>query len=157
VDNTDPATAVSATEDMCFGGRDFRGVTSPQQLQLIRQCMAAQLNVAASVAGDGGCTTFPFDTGTIGVAALLGECCDGLCTSGATGQAISESTCIDRLDAFNNSDDTLDTFGPFVQPGPAQSQSCQEANGNEWVNPRTLGPLDSLGKSQNSGSQIRGR
>ena len=130
-------TAVSATEDMCFGGRDFKNNdTSPQQLQLIRQCMAAQLNIAATLFGGGSC-----DSEYPDLADLIAECCDALCNSGATGQAISGSGCIEALDAFNNSDDTLAPFEPFTSPGPAQPAACRESNGNGWVNGgRNLGP-----------------
>jgi hypothetical protein len=132
--------AVSATEDLTFSGKDFKNNnTSPQQLQLIRQCAAANLNVAATLTGGGDCESeFP----TLG--ALLDRCCNGpdpVCNSDSSPNEIGTSQCIELLDEFNNSLDTIAPFGPFVRPGPANPRQCQAANGNGFVNPgRDLGP-----------------
>ena len=85
----------SAIEDLCKSGDDFKanGV-SPQRLSLVRQCTAAALNIAATDAMGGDCGS--------DVAGLIASCCDTLCTSDASGQTISESGCIEMLDAFNN-------------------------------------------------------
>jgi hypothetical protein len=137
---TDPNVAGSATEDLCFSGRDFKAAgTSPQQLQLIRQCAAAALNVAATSSVGGSCEAiFP------GINDTLERCCGGqdpMCNTAATGQEIGASECIALLDAFNNSSDSLEPFEPFVSPGPASPSECKRANGNAFVNPgRTLGP-----------------
>lgn len=127
----------SATEDMCSVGRDPKtNSTSNQQVQLVRQCMAAELNIAASADGDGNC--FSQDPS---LAALMAECCEDLCTSGANGSTISGSTCIERLDAFNNSVDTLDSYGPFLSPGPADPTYCKDSKNNGFLNPgRNYGP-----------------
>ena len=54
VDTTLAMTPVSATEDICSIGNDFKSVpTSPQTMQLIRQRMAAHLNVAATFSLEG--------------------------------------------------------------------------------------------------------
>src|SRR5262249_13971589 len=54
--NVNDGTAGSAIEDLCFSGADARAThTSPQQLQLIRQCTAAALNFRASTEGGGRC------------------------------------------------------------------------------------------------------
>ena len=137
VDGVLPETPVSATEDMCRNAGDAAAnSTSPQQLQLIRQCTAAALNFAASAAGGGNCSGHTSD-----IVDVLASCCDDLCNSGASGPSISSSLCIERIDAFNNSNDTLPAFGPFISPGPADPTYCQESNGNGWVNPgRNLGP-----------------
>lgn len=140
LDTTDANMPGSATEDMCgTGGPDFNpNSTSPQQLQLIRQCTAAALNIAATQSGEGDC-----EAQVEGLTARMAECCgaDSLCDSGASPSDISGSGCIEFLDAFNNLDDTLDPFGPFMSPGPANPEECQEANGNGFVNPgRDLGP-----------------
>ncbi len=137
VDNVDFATPGSAIEDMCFSGNDFKdNDTSPQQLQLIRQCTAAALNIAATLVGEGNCmASIP------NLSSLMSRCCHDLANSGATGSEISNSGCIEDLDDFNNLRDTMSPFGPFERPGPADPETCKEANGNGFVNPdRTLGP-----------------
>jgi hypothetical protein len=142
IDNTYAWTPGSTAEDMCSSGRDFKeNDTSPQQLQLIRQCMAAHLNIAATVAGQGSCEgSYP------NINNIINSCCEDLCpgnasTGGATKQEITSSGCIGLLDAFNNLNDTLDPYGAFIRPGPAQPGECREANGNGYVNPgRYLGP-----------------
>jgi hypothetical protein len=137
VDEVAPRTPNSATEDMCKSGRDFKyNDTSPQQLSLIRHCTAAALNIAATREGGGDCRT---DVPNLDD--LMAECCEDLCTSGAGGTEISSSTCIERVDAFNNLPDTLEVFGPFIRPGRAEPRYCRQSNGNGWVNPgRNLGP-----------------
>lgn len=58
--------------------------------------------------------------------------CEALC--GADHKTISASGCIQALDAFNNSVDTLTpTPAPFNNPGPAQPAYCQAAGGNGIV------------------------
>ena len=137
IDQTAPETPNSSTEDMCKSGRDFKANdTSPQQLSLIRHCTAAALNIAATIEGGGDCRTDVPD-----LDGLMEECCDEVCNGGIDGNTISESTCIERLDAFNNLPDTLEPFGPFIMPGPAEPGYCRASNGNGWVNPgRNLGP-----------------
>ena len=71
--------------------------------------------------------------GGVNIDALIARCeAETLCTdSGAKGGSrITASGCIGLLDAFNNSEDTLDVFGPFVSPGPAAPAECQKATGN---------------------------
>ena len=144
-DNVLAATAGSAIEDNCFGGADFKdNNTSPQQLQLIRQCSAAALNLAATSAGEGNCETdYP------GITLAFADCCSTLCNSGASGSTISDSACIETLDAFNNSNDTIscpDSPFPFCPSlgkngFHANPKVCKDANGNGFVNPgRNLGP-----------------
>ena len=103
--------------------RKRRQDPGPQLTQLVRQCTAALLNVAASTSGGGNCTAdLPPLT------ALLDGCCgaESVCT-GDPVEGSPSSPAIDRLDAFNNSIDTLPPFGPFVRPGPADPSLCQEA------------------------------
>ena len=110
--------------------------TSPQQLQLIRQCTAAALNIAASADNGGNCgSDFPE------LEDLLEECCDNLCNSAAEPSEISDSGCIEDLDVFNNSPDTLVPVPDlFLNPPDATPADCGEANGNGFVNPgRFLG------------------
>jgi len=140
VNTTAAKTLVSATEDMCSVGTDAKTVgTSPQQIQLIRQCMAANLNIAATTAGGGSC-----ESQYAGINEIIDECCnavDSVCNSGASPAQISMSGCISKLDAFNNLPDTLDPFGPFFRPGPADPTACKASKNNGWVNPgRNLGP-----------------
>jgi hypothetical protein len=137
--NIMPAVAKSVVEDMCWGGKDFKGAgTSPQQLQLIRQCTAANLNVAASRDGGGSCSGFQLSNGQ-SIDQVLAQCCGDFCTDQHTGQEISSSGCIDLLDEFNNSGETI-TLPNFVRPGPANATNCQTANGNGLVSNRPLGP-----------------
>jgi hypothetical protein len=137
--NTTAGAAGSAIEDMCgTGGPDFKpNNTSPQQLQLIRQCTAAALNLEASLVGTLNCeAAFP------GITADFNNCCGdgGVCDSGKTGKQISDSGCIGILDAFNNQFDASD-FPAFLVNSSAQPEQCQIANGNGFVNPgRSLGP-----------------
>jgi hypothetical protein len=160
--NVDAATQGSAIEDLVFGrdhkidnGRRRRpGVDpaslgypngiAPQNLQLVRQCTAATLNLAATLEADGDC-----DTEIPGISQTIENCCSrDLCT--ATASAISDSECIETLDAFNNADFGGIDFGtPEVfptskgtgmagnfPPGRADSSTCREANGNGFINSR---------------------
>jgi len=150
LDSTLPKDVASATEDMCVSGQDAKEAkTSMQQLQLVRQCMAAHLNLAASAAGGGSCGS-PIE-------ARIAECCESLCNSGAKGNVISNSMCIEDIDEFNNSADTQAPYGPFLSPGPADPASCQASRGNGWVNKtdderdrRRLGPAAGGGKDSNN-------
>ncbi|MCU0224246.1 MAG: hypothetical protein MUF27_09270 [Acidobacteria bacterium] len=151
LDSTLPRSIASATEDMCISGQDAKGAkTSMQQLQLVRQCMAANLNLAASAAGGGSCDS--------AIGARIAECCASLCNSGAAGNTISRSMCIEDIDEFNNSADSLEPYGPFLSPGPADPSSCKSSRGNGWVNTtddqgdkRKLGPANG-GKGSSSDS-----
>jgi hypothetical protein len=141
LDNVAAATAGSAIEDLVFG-RDQR-LSSPQQVQLVRQCTAAALNIEASAEAEGSCEdAYP------GITVRYEECCDDLCTSGASGREISGSGCIEDLDYFNNEDfdgyelELPDTFPTsngmetpgYFPPGAADSATCSEANGNGFIN-----------------------
>jgi hypothetical protein len=151
VDNSEPETPVSSTEDLQVGN-DFKAAdTSPQQLQLIRQCTAAALNFAASMAADGSCDNVLLSNGmTAGEA--IESCCNDLCTSGASGTEISESGCIELIDEFNNTEpDTLTCeTNPDLYPFcpslgfngfNATPEECSAAKNNGFVNPgRNLGP-----------------
>ena len=133
--NTGAGADYSAIEDLCFSDFDADqcGI-SPQQLRLIRQCTAAAINIAVTLST--GCPCANCEYVHPGLTALMEECCVELCTSDATGQEITESTCIERLTAFNESEDTLEPFGPFIDPGPGAPETCEEANGNGFVNLR---------------------
>lgn len=142
LDNVDVATQGSAIEDLTFG-KDQK-LSSPQQLQLIRQCVATALNIEASLRAAGNC-----DRAYPGITATFEACCVDLCTSGASGQEISASGCIEALDDFNNSDfmgtelnvpasfPRSQYYGPgYFPPGMAQSDRCSESNGNGFINQR---------------------
>jgi hypothetical protein len=160
LDNIEAASPGSAIEDLNFSGRDFKaGDTSPQQLQLIRQCTAAALNFAASAEAGGSCSGIVLSDGRT-IDEVFATCCEDLCTSGASGPAISGSNCIDRLDEFNNLEpDTLtcetDPQAPFpfcpslgANGYNATPTTCEEANGNGFVNPgRDLGPKNGGGRN----------
>jgi hypothetical protein len=86
---TSANTAGSATEDICFGGKDFKqGKTSPQQLQLIRQCTVAALNIDATMENGGNCLAdFP------SLASVFTTCCETLCNGGNSPSTIGASGC----------------------------------------------------------------
>ena len=126
IDNTTAGNDHSTAEAMCISGQDAKKAnpkSSMQYLQLVRQLTAAKLNIAASAEGGATCDT----VGGEDIDALI-ESCELLC--GASDKEIAQSGCIEGLDAFNNSVDTLETFGPFIQPGPAAPAECQDARGN---------------------------
>jgi hypothetical protein len=140
-----PLTANSAVEDLCESNQDAVSnnvqKTSDQQLQLIRQCTAAAINMKLSGNGDvaaglQACSSFP------NIATTFGNCCVGptsVCDSGQTAQFISNSGCIGTLDAFNNQFDNISFPDGFVNES-ANPTACGVANGNHWVNPgRNLG------------------
>src|SRR5205809_3072709 len=117
VNTTAAATPVSSTEDICSVGTDSgANPTSPQQVQLIRQCMSAALNLAATAHAPqpGDCNSvFP------GITQMFNSCCTGptsVCDSGASPGAIDASGCIGTLDRFNNLETTFDIG---VGQGPA--------------------------------------
>lgn len=118
---------VSAIEAMCSVGYDSK-ILGPNLTQLVRQCTAAYLNVAATQAGGGNCgSEFP------NLVNLLDQCCDvdSACTGIEDDYSITE--CIGMVDSFNNSFDSLDPWGPFVQPGPAKPKTCQDSKKNGIV------------------------
>lgn len=123
---TTAGTAGSVTEDICSVGKDHKLYDSPQQAQLVRQCAAAALNIAASEALGGSCTAG---------STLFERCCSD-CGSVASG-------CIEDLDAFNNSADTLLEDGNEIElchalglgpPCGADPSQCQAAQGNGFIN-----------------------
>jgi hypothetical protein len=130
IDTTDAGTNSSSAEAMCVSGQDAKkGGSNMHYLQLVRQLTAAKLNVAASATNEGTCDS----VGGVDIDLLIERCeAAALCgdTGAKAGKLIAASGCIEQLDAFNNSEDTLDVFGPFVSPGPAAPAECQEANGN---------------------------
>lgn len=164
LNNVQVGTPGSAIEDLAKGGEHKAADTSPQQLQLIRQCTAAALNQAASLQNDGDCGGTALDASTFGN--VFQQCCTQLCP-GATAAEIDGSGCIGLLDQFNNSEDTFatlpppfdslgssfscepDAFSPTITSRcNAQSDRCDIANGNGFVNPRMLGPGSGGGKKK---------
>jgi hypothetical protein len=128
IDNVEAGNPTSAIEAICSVGRDGE-VLGPQLTQLVRQCTAAALNIAASAEGGGNCSTnFP------NLANQMANCCSAqsVCT-GFPNDNFTVNSCIEILDAFNNSIDTLNPFGPFVSPGPADSDVCRDARNNGVV------------------------
>jgi hypothetical protein len=128
IDNVLASNGTSAIEAICSVGRDGR-ILGPQLTQLVRQCTAAALNIAASGEGGGNCSSeFP------NLETQLDACCSAqsACT-GFPPDGFTVNSCIEILDTFNNSIDTLPPFGPFVSPGPADSSACREARNNDVV------------------------
>ena len=139
VNTTAAATPVSSTEDMCSVGTDSKANhTSPQQVQLIRQCMSAALNLAATAHAP-----TPGDCNSVspGISTQFDTCCTGptsVCDSGASPAAIDASGCIGILDRFNNLETTFDIG---VGQGRAEPSACQASKNNGFLNPgRNLGP-----------------
>jgi len=159
LDNVAPGTQGSAIEDLVFG-RDHmidngghpvdpgsvgypHGI-SATNLQLVRQCAAARLNLAATGAARGNCgNEIP------GILERIDECCDvELCTDSLA--AIDASGCVGDLDEFNK-----ESFGGnelaipdgfptsrgtgvkgYFPPGSGDSSICSRANGNGFINSR---------------------
>jgi hypothetical protein len=143
-------TFSEAVQDMCFSGRDVDRSTgsSPQQLQLIRQCTAAAINLAATDYFDGDCgSTVPY-MGDGNILDRIEYCCEELCTAGEAGRVISNSGCIEDLDAFNNYWDEFDPLDNTElcpnemlgteEPCAADSEQCSDATGDGYVNPRSI-------------------
>jgi len=140
ITTTDSGVQGSATEDMCSIGKDAQTLNFfPQQLQLERQCMAANLNVAATIEGGGDCVgAFPVGDPLIpeGITALLDHCCNGtnaVCRSSDTDTEISDSDCIGLIDAFNNTELAFDAGLPQAAAKPGK---CQQSKNNGFVNSR---------------------
>ncbi len=118
----------SIIEDLCSVGKDHKQYDSPQEAQLVRQCAAAALNIEASESLGGSCTAG---------SAVFARCCSS-CGDPAPG-------CIEDLDAFNNSADTLLEDGGEINlchelglACDADPGACQAANGNGFVIDRVV-------------------
>jgi hypothetical protein len=128
INNVLAGSQTSAIEALCSVGTDGK-ILGPQETQLIRQCTAAALNIAASRAGGGNCsTTFPNLDKEMAGCCSAKSACTGFPTDGFT-----INSCIGILDAFNNSVDTLLPFGPFLGSQRADPSVCQDAKGNGIV------------------------
>ena len=128
IDNVMAGNGTSAIEAICSVGRDDK-ILGPQVTQLVRQCTAAALNIAASEEGGGNCSSeFP------NLEMQMAACCsaESACT-GAPPDGFTVNSCIEILDAFNNSIDTLDPFGPFVGSQRADPSVCQDSKDNGVV------------------------
>ena len=125
LNNVQAGNVNSAIEAMCSVGKDSK-IQGPQQTQLIRQCTAAYLNVAATLAQGGNCAS------ETNITELLDVCCDDSSVCTGDPGSLSVTQCIDALDAFNNSPDTLDSE-LFAKPGPANPRFCQDAKNNGIV------------------------
>ena len=162
-------------EDLCKNNFDAKNNdTSNQQLSLIRQCTAAALNIAASGDLGGSCDKRLRKKGRLfDISDLFATCCGiapvaladsaapadpavSICEAGLRGQAISATSCIDALDAFNQDSNTIPDFSDYcpntltcadgstlVKSPPCKGNptDCGLANGNGAVNSgRNLGP-----------------
>jgi hypothetical protein len=128
IDDVEAFSTTSAIEAICSVGRDGQ-ILGPQLTQLVRQCTAAALNIAASTEGGGNCSSeFP------SLDAQMAACCsaESVCT-GAEPDGFTVNSCIETLDAFNNSIDTLAPFGPFVGSQRADSSVCRDSRNNGVV------------------------
>lgn len=126
IDTTAAFDNRSTTEAICSVGQDGKLYAGgPQQAQLVRQCVAAQLNILATVEGGGNCSTsFPSAT-------FFEDCCGAVSEcAGDDIAGVSVASCINGVDAFNNAPDTIATFAPFNGPGPAISLLCHDSKNN---------------------------
>jgi hypothetical protein len=118
------------------GNEGIKNSGGTAYVSMIKQLTAAKLNLnaTAAVTEDSSCADWEYDG--LGIDDWIGVC-EGLC--GASQSAISESGCIEALNAFNNSEDVLDvTPAPFDRPpvddfgnvSGADSRSFTKAAGN---------------------------
>lgn len=126
LDNTAAGNDTSTTEAICSVGTDGK-ILGPQETQLIRQCTAALLNVAATTTLGGSCEGV-----FLGLDELLTNCCgpDSICT-GTPIAGLSIGDCIDQVTAFNETELSGVPFG--FNPGPAKSGPCRASKGNKIV------------------------
>jgi hypothetical protein len=125
------ANSCSTSEALCTSAKDYK--QNPQYLELVAQLTAAKLNLNATAALAVGatCSGFRFNEETI--LQIIARCdSDMAAICNGSKATISNSGCIEALDAFNNSQDTGfdETPSPFDSPGPAQPEQCQLARGN---------------------------
>lgn len=150
LDNHTAGLEGSTVEDLCVNNNEAKFGTSPptssQQFQLVRQCAAAALNLAASAQAGLACETeFP------GISATFAECCGvgiqgdldftrGVCNNDSTPYEITASGCIGSLDAFNNAffpnGDGEDVIADLAGPdwNDVETDQCQIADSNHWLN-----------------------
>ncbi len=109
----------SVTEALC-SANGVECLNNPPYSSLVKQLAAAKLNLAASAANGGFCG---------GEIETLIADCETLCDGDAI--EIGNSGCLQELDDFNNSQDTLPiTPAPFDRPGPASPRECVDARRN---------------------------
>jgi hypothetical protein len=143
----------SITEDLCSVGKDHKEYGSPQEAQLVRQCAAAALNIAASEFFGGSCEESLSSE-------RFAECCTAC---GGTGSEIAASGCIEDLDDFNNSADTLLEDSSEINlcralelsSCAADPSECQAAGGNAFVNDRSTAAV-AMASSPTAGGPTSG-
>ncbi len=119
------------SQDICSVGNDKNALgTTPQQMQLVRQCAAASLNLAASAHAEFDCDEeFP------NISATFNNCCNVVCAAGDA-DAEDINSCIGTLDAFNNFDadlgDSFDEVG--LENSSADPSFCQDARNDGQAN-----------------------
>lgn len=154
---TTPFINDSSTEDLCSIGTDNKlfdkgianvGVTgstakgwttSPDQMQLIRQCMAAELNLKASAQTTG--PAFDCETAFPNINEIYGGCCaaSSICSSGTvkTNDTVTVGTitydCLTALDSFNGSFEGTSN-PPNLAETSADPIMCQNAKNNGFAN-----------------------
>jgi hypothetical protein len=78
IDNVSASNGTSAIEAICSVGRDG-SILGPQLTQLVRQCTAAALNIAASAEGGGNCSSeFPNLDAQMAACCSAQSACTGL-------------------------------------------------------------------------------
>jgi hypothetical protein len=142
-------SCTSIMEGLCSNPGN-EGGNNPAYVTMVRQLTAAKLNLNATAANSEGgtCSTWSYNGKTIQEWISL---CEGLC--GASKSVISNSGCIEALDAFNNSLDTgFDVTPPGFDHPPvddhdnisgADPTQCNLAQGNnkkdKWVIGKNVG------------------
>jgi hypothetical protein len=122
-----PGSCDSASEALCSTpGFELR--SNPSYVVLVRQLAAAKLNLAATadLVSGRACGTFEYNGENI--QEILARC-DSAEICNANKRTISNSGCIEAVDAFNNSQDIgFDvTPEPFDRPGLANPRQCRGA------------------------------
>jgi hypothetical protein len=118
---------------------EFKG--NEAYVTLVRQLTAAKLNLNATATLFGGATCSSFTFQGKSIQTWIGIC-EGLC--GADKATISNSGCIEALDAFNNTTDTVTpTPAPFNRPSVDDYLNVSGADPSQFTaaQGRTIGKL----------------
>lgn len=129
--NTTAGINQSAIEDLCATGTDYKAYnTSSSESNMLFQCAAAALNLAASAQANLNCD------GAVagGITTAFNACCGagGTCDNGSSGATIaSDPNCL-KVAAFNAMFETS-AFPTFLPNESANPTQCQIARNNNFL------------------------